>query len=47
MLFDLKRLVGTISDSTKEKFFFIEGEIFFSMINYGDKTIKEIEEINR
>lgn len=38
----MNKLIGSVCDSSKEKFVFIEGEIYFSMINYGDKTFDEL-----
>ena len=44
MLLDMKRLLCSVSDLRKEKFAIIEGGVALTMINYGDKSIEEIEE---
>lgn len=44
MLVEMKKLLGSVCDRSKEKFAIIEGGVALTMINYGDKTIEEIEE---
>lgn len=42
LVFSINKLIGSVCDSSKEKFVFIEGEIYFSMMNYGDKTFDDL-----